>query len=84
MYQSKGLSVMACTNDFTLWHYTTTDAATTVDTSGYFNPAVDILRSGDVIMANCNTGGSKQFRQLHVDFATEGRVETSVVARTGE
>jgi len=57
-YQAKNLSVIGYANGFTLWHYTTTDAAASVDTSGYFNAAAEMLRVGDFIMANCATGGT--------------------------
>ena len=57
-YQAKNLSVIGYANGFTLWHYTTPDAAATVDTAGYFNAAADMLRVGDFIFANCATGGS--------------------------
>ena len=57
-YVSKNLSVLAYSNGFTLWHYTTTDAATTVDTSGYFNSAADMVRIGDMVLANTDTGNS--------------------------
>lgn len=33
----------------TQWSYYTLDAAATVDTSGYFNSAADLLKVGDVI-----------------------------------
>ncbi len=57
-YVSKNLSVLAYSNGFTLWHYTTPDAATAVDTSGYFNTAADMVRVGDMILANTDTAGS--------------------------
>ena len=57
-YVSKNLSVLAYSNGFTLWHYTTPDVATTVDTSGYFNSAADMVRVGDMILANTDTGNS--------------------------
>ncbi len=57
-YQSKDLSVIAYANGFTLWHYTTADLAADVDTAGYFNNASDMLRVGDMIMANVDTGGT--------------------------
>lgn len=39
----------------TLWAYGTTDALTTVDTSGYFNNAADILQAGDWIFASSSS-----------------------------
>jgi hypothetical protein len=57
-YDSKSLSVLAYANGFTLWHYSTTESAATADTSGYFNGAADMLRVGDMILANTDTGGA--------------------------
>ncbi|WP_431854364.1 hypothetical protein [Azospirillum sp.] len=55
-FVSKDLSVLAYANGFTLWHYTTPDAATAVDGSGYFNGASDMLRVGDMVLANAGGG----------------------------
>jgi hypothetical protein len=57
-YSPHNLSVLAYANGFTLWHYTSTDAASTVDNTGYFNSAADMLRVGDMILANVDTAGS--------------------------
>lgn len=51
-FDRNNLSVLAYANGFTLWHYRTTDAAATVDTTGYFNTASEMLRVGDMILAN--------------------------------
>ena len=59
-YSSKNLSALAYANGFTLWHYKTPDLALEVDTAGYFNGAATMLRAGDFIMANTNTGGTVQ------------------------
>lgn len=55
-FESKNLSVLAYANGFTLWHYTTTEGESKVSTEGYFNDAADMLRGGDMIMANTETG----------------------------
>ena len=55
-YNSKQLSVLAYANGFTLWHYATADGPEATDTSGYFDSAADMLRVGDMILANVNTG----------------------------
>ena len=57
-YKPYDLSVLAYANGFTLWHYTTTDDAATSDTVGYFNKAADMLRVGDIIIANVDTDGT--------------------------
>ncbi|KAA1057193.1 hypothetical protein [Azospirillum argentinense] len=51
-YAAKDLSVLAYANGFTLWHYTTPDAAAQVSEIGYFNGAFDLLRIGDMILVN--------------------------------
>lgn len=57
-YASKDLSVLAYANGFTLWHYTTIDLAIDVDTLGYFSAASDMVRVGDIIIANVDTDGT--------------------------
>lgn len=49
-YSSKNLSVLAYANGFTLWHYTTHDAAHEMVARPYFDPASDMLRAGDMIL----------------------------------
>lgn len=55
-YIATDLSVLAYANNFTLWHYTTTDSLVT--SAGYFNKAVDMLRVNDLIIANVDTDGT--------------------------
>ncbi|MCB1650754.1 MAG: hypothetical protein KDI46_01745 [Alphaproteobacteria bacterium] len=55
-FTASELSVLAYANNFTLWHYVTTDDAIT--TAGYFNKAADMLRVNDLIIANVDTDGS--------------------------
>ena len=57
-YAAKDLSVLAYANGFTLWHYTTRDPATDVDSAGYFNGASDMLRAGDMLLANTGADGT--------------------------
>ncbi len=55
-YTASDLSVLAYANNFTLWHYTTIDAS--IETSGYFDNAVDLLRVNDLIITNIDTDGT--------------------------
>ena len=55
-YKATDLSVLAYANNFTLWHYVTTDDDVT--TSGYFDKAADMVRAGDLIIANVDTDGT--------------------------
>ena len=57
-YNPDNLSALTYANGFTLWHYKSTDLAATIDTTGYFNIAAPMLRVGDFILANANTGAS--------------------------
>jgi hypothetical protein len=75
-YASKDLSVLAYANGFTLWHYTTHDLATDVDTAGYFNGAADLLRVGDMLLANCAVGsGAPATGVLVVVASANGAVD---------
>ncbi|HTH18304.1 MAG TPA: hypothetical protein VL974_16720 [Magnetospirillum sp.] len=82
-YQSKDLSVLAYANGFTLWHYITADAATAVDTVGYFNPAVDMLRAGDIIIANVDTAGVPKAGLFLVSQASSGVVDVNDMTQVG-
>ena len=65
-YESQALSVIAYSNGFTLWHYTTPDPASEVDTTGYFNEAAGLVRVGDMILANTDTDSALSSGILHV------------------
>lgn len=82
-YKSSDLSVIAYANGFTLWHYSTADAAAVVDTSGYFNDAADMLRVGDMILANTGTGGTLVSGILHVSSNTGGVVDVDDLTQVG-
>ncbi|AVM74735.1 hypothetical protein [Magnetospirillum gryphiswaldense] len=82
-YLSKDLSVLAYANGFTLWHYATPDAGTVVDTSGYFNPAADMLRAGDMIIANLETAGTQKAGLFFVRQAAAGVVDVADMTQVG-
>tara|TARA_A100001011_G_scaffold395285_2_gene489845 strand:- start:738 stop:1019 length:282 start_codon:yes stop_codon:yes gene_type:complete len=44
-----------------VWSYTSTDAKTAIDASGYFNSASDLLKVGDLIYVFASTGGTATF-----------------------
>ena len=77
------LSVLAYANGFTLWHYTTFDLATDVDTAGYFNTACDMLRIGDMIMSNIDTDGTPQAGILLVASNSGGTVDVANLTQVG-
>ena len=49
-----------------VWSYTTTDAAATVDSSGYFNSVASLLKVGDVILRVTTSGSSVSTAGHHV------------------
>ena len=49
-----------------LWAYTTTDAATDVDASGYFNAVSSIVKVGDLIYRVTTSSGSVSTAGWHV------------------
>lgn len=57
-FQAANLSVLAYANNFTLWHYTTTDDAAAVGGSNYFNNAADMVRVNDLMLVNIDTDGT--------------------------
>lgn len=75
-YIASDLSVLAYANNFTLWHYTTTDA--NVTDSGYFNKAADMLRKGDFIIVNIDTDGSPSNKIYVVTGNTGSTVSVTV------
>ena len=49
-YSASGLSRLAGDSNGNLWQYSTTDDIGTVNTSGYFNSAANMLKVRDVII----------------------------------
>lgn len=80
-FVQKNLSVLAYANGFTLWHYATPDAAATVDTTGYFNAAADMLRPGDMILVNTSTGTTTVNGIFAVASNASGTVDTADMTR---
>jgi len=82
-YASKDLSVLAYANGFTLWHYTTIDLAADVDTTGYFNGASDMLRVGDIVVANVDTDGTPASGFYLVNANAAGVVDVADMTAVG-
>ncbi len=82
-YLSKNLSVLAYANGFTLWHYATIDTAADVDTAGYFNGASDMVRVGDMIMANVDTDGVPASGIFLVNANSAGVVDVADMTSIG-
>jgi hypothetical protein len=75
-YVSSDLSVLAYANNFTLWHYTTTDTAVTG--AGYFNSAAAMLRVGDLLVVNIDTDGTPSTK-FYIVTANTGSAVTITV-----
>ena len=82
-FLSKDLSVLAYANGFTLWHYTTVDTAATVDTAGYFNTASDMVRIGDMVLANTDTDGTPSSGIYLVNANASGVVDAADMTVVG-
>ena len=72
----------------TLFTYATTDALTTVDGSGYFNDASDILQVGDwILISSSSTWGIQivrsNTRDLTASPPVDGVVDTSNALAAG-
>jgi len=82
-FESKNLSVLAYSNGFTLWHYATVDTAADVDTTDYFNEAADMLRTGDMVMANVDTDGTPAAGIFLVSSSTGSSVDLADMTAIG-
>lgn len=82
-FDAKALSVLAYANGFTLWHYTTEDAKADIDTAGYFDAAEEMLRTGDMILANSSTGGSPEAGIFLVSGNAAGTVDLDDMTQVG-
>jgi hypothetical protein len=72
------LSVLAYANNFTLWHYKTTETAVTG--TGYFNNASDMMNVNDLIIVNLDTDGSPSTKFYIVTGISSGVVTVAVYA----
>ncbi len=72
------LSVLAYANNFTLWHYKTTDDAVT--TSNYFDNASDMMNVNDLVIANVDTNGTPVTEFYIVTDITSGAVTVAAYA----
>ena len=57
-YTASSLTNLATGSGLNLWHYTTADTIATVNTAGYFNDAIGMIRANDIIIAVTSTGGT--------------------------
>jgi len=67
------LTRLAGASGISLWHYSTADSIATVNTSGYFDSAANMLALNDVIIAVTSTGGTPVVSHTYVN-ANSGTV----------
>ena len=77
-YTASDLSVLAYANNFTLWHYVTSDSAVTG--AGYFNSASTMLNENDLLIANTDTDGTPATTFYVVTGNTGGTVTIAAYA----
>lgn len=71
-FNKNNLSVLAYANNFTLWHYRTTD--TSVTTAGYFNLKCDMFRINDLLIVTTDTSANPVTKFFIVTDNTNGVV----------
>ncbi len=76
-FEPNNLSVLAYSNGFTLWQYTTAHAATAVSGGGYFNKADKIMQPGDFVFTKA---ASNQARIYLVKTVAPDSVDVVVMA----
>jgi hypothetical protein len=64
-------------NGFHIWHYTSNDASTVIDGSGYFNSAANEMNVGDVIFANTDVDGTPAYGIFVVNANSGTVVDTA-------
>lgn len=82
-FHPRDLSVLAYANGFTLWHYATPDAHTSVRVAGYFNPASHMMRLGDMVLANTGVGTAPVAGILLVNANSGGVIDTADLTQVG-
>ena len=74
-YSASGLTRLAGGSGLNLWHYTTADTIATVNTAGYFNDAVGMVRANDVIIAVTSTGGTPVVTLTYANSVTASAID---------
>ena len=74
-YNPCQLSVVACNNGFTVWHYRTDDAWVDVRKSGYWEDAKALLYPGDALYLECRNFGKPFYPTVRVHQAPEGELD---------
>ena len=82
-YSASGLSRLAGDSNGNLWQYSTTDAIGTVNNSGYFNSAANMLKVRDVIIVkDTNTPTTNQVTVLSNNGSVVDVSDGTAIAET--
>ncbi len=76
-FKASDLSVLAYANNFTLWHYISTDTVVAIEDSGYFDKASDMLRQNDLLIVNADTADTPETVFYIVTDNTDGAVSVA-------
>lgn len=74
-YDKSNLTRLSGGSGVSLWHYTTTDAATVVDAAGYFNDSANMFNTNDIILAVTASGGTPVIKILYANSVTASAVD---------
>ncbi len=74
-YDKSNLTRLSGGSGVSLWHYTTTDAATVVDAAGYFNDSANMFNANDIILAVTASGGTPVIKILYANSVTATAVD---------
>jgi hypothetical protein len=74
-YDKSNLTRLSGGSGVSLWHYTTTDAATVVDAAGYFNDSANMFNANDIILAVTASGGTPVIKILYANSVTDTAVD---------
>lgn len=79
-FEADQLSVLAYANGFTHWHYRSADSLAGILARGYFSLAADMLRPGDQITLNLQSGAQLGLAQLVVTGLADTGPDLALVA----
>lgn len=76
-YSASGLTNLATGSGLNLFHYSTTDTIATVNTAGYFNDAIGMIRQNDVIIAVTSTSGTPAISLVYAKDVSASAIDVT-------
>lgn len=76
-YTASSLSNIATTSGNNLWFYTTADAIGDVNTAGYFNDAIGMIRQNDVVIVVSSTGGTPAISLVYAKDVSSSAIDVT-------